>query len=417
MQVMSRDSRKQVTSTTDRRPVIPAAIARKSGDGELTRTGAIKQRAGSRGALALASQDVDQSASLDQSAPGAASSAGQYAPESNEGRHLLAHELAHTIQQSGPGNIQRKVGDGHDLKSPRFAGDEALEAAFDDKSKSIRFGHRGDMVTKLQIALSDSAINIDSQANPLPLFGEDGKFGPETKSAVQAFQAKMGLSKSEQDGVVGPITMGLLDKQFPPTPGSAHSTPVPRPADKKIVTVNFTVLFGSTKSVSNALNVANVLYAPANIEVRAGKIQHLDKAQSEALIGADLTLSAHKFPAPTSEEKALFNVNQQEGVVPAYFVKDIRDEVPDVTPSTRGDNGYTISPPEENFGFIGLEVQNGATDKTFSHELGHILRGFGHVSTDDNALMAAGGVGTQFSAQEIATMRQSPFAKSAQKAP
>jgi hypothetical protein len=211
-------------------------------------------------------------------------------------------------------------------------------------------------------------------------------------------------------------TMGLLDKQFPPKAGSAHSLPTPRPADKKVVTVNFTVLFGCTKSVSNALNVANVLYAPANIEINAGKIQQLNKAQSEALIGPDLILSEHKFTTPTNDEKALFSVNQQEGVVSAYFVKDIRDEVPDVGPAHGGDRGYTISPPEENFGFIGVAIQNGADDKTFSHELGHILRGFGHVTTDPNALMAPGAVGTQFSAEEIATMRKSPFAKSVQKA-
>jgi hypothetical protein len=342
---------------------------------------------------------------------------GQYSPQSSEGQKLLAHELTHTIQQTGPGVILSKIGDGHDLTSPRFAGDEDLEAAFDDKKDSIRFGHRGAKVTKLQIALTDSAINIASLINPLPRFGEDGIFGPETKAAVQAFQAKMGLPKNEQDGIVGPTTMNLLDKQFPPTPGSAHSLPAPRPADKKVVTVNFTVLFGCTKSVSNALNVANVLYAPANIEIKAGKIQNLSKAQSEALVGTDLTLSEHKFTAPTNEERALFNVNQQEGVVSAYFVKDIRDEVPDVGPSQGGDRGYTISPPEENFGFTGLAIQNSADDKTFAHELGHILRGFGHVTTDPNALMAPGAVGTQFSPEEIAKMRQNPFAKSPQKAP
>jgi peptidoglycan hydrolase-like protein with peptidoglycan-binding domain len=342
---------------------------------------------------------------------------GQYSPQSGEGRELLAHELTHTIQQAGPGVLERKIGDGHDLTSPRFAGEEELEAAFDDKKESIRIGHRGAKVTKIQIALTDHAINVAGLPNSLPRFGEDGIFGPETKAAVQAFQAKMGLPKSEQDGIVGPTTMDLLDKQFPPKAGSPHSLPVRRPADKKVVNVNFTVLFGCTKSVSNAVNVANVLYSPANIEIKAGKIQQLSKAQSEALIGTDLILSEHKFTTPTNDERALFSVNQQEGVVSAYFVKDIRDEVPDVGPSHGGDNGYAIGPPEEDFGFTGVAIQNAADDKTFAHELGHLLRGFGHVTTDPNALMAPGGVGTQFSAEEIATMRQSPFAKSSQKAP
>ncbi|WP_340105895.1 eCIS core domain-containing protein [Rhodohalobacter sp. 8-1] len=33
--------------------------------------------------------------------------AGQYAPQSNQGKHLLAHELAHTLQQGGDKRIQR----------------------------------------------------------------------------------------------------------------------------------------------------------------------------------------------------------------------------------------------------------------------------------------------------------------------
>jgi peptidoglycan hydrolase-like protein with peptidoglycan-binding domain len=332
---------------------------------------------------------------------------GEYAPHTHAGRALLAHELTHTLQQSG--SVQRKIGDGHDLQSPRFAGDEDLEAAFDDKKDSIRFGHRGPKVTKIQIALTDFAIEkaTSEAANPLPLFGEDGKFGPETKKAVQAFQASMGLPEKERDGIVGPVTMGLLDKQFPATKGSPQSKPTTRPADKKVVTVNFTVLSGSTRSVGNALNVANVLYAPANIEVKAGKIQRPDQAETEKLIGRDRALEEHVVGGATAEESRLFAVNQEAGVVSAYFVKDIREEIS----GNKGDSGYTIG-VEEKFGFTGIAVQDSATDKTFAHELGHILIGFGHVVGDPNALMAVGGVGTQFSADEIAKMRNNPLAKS-----
>lgn len=345
------------------------------------------------------------------------SAAGAAMLRTRSGNAGLQALLGRASDASAPDVLQRTIGDGHDLTSPCFAGDPALEAAFDDKKDSIRIGDHGAKVTKLQIALTDAAIDASRLPNPLPRFGEDGIFGPETKAAVRTFQAAMELPAREQDGIVGPVTMDLLDKQFPPTAGSAQSLPTSRPADKKVVTVNFTVLFGCTKSVSNALNVANVLYEPANIEIRAGKIQHLDKARSEALIGTDLILSEHKFTTPTSDEKALFSVNQEEGVVSAYFVKDIRDEVPDVGPPHGGDLGYAISPPQENFGFIGVAIQNDANDKTFAHELGHLLRGFGHVTTDPNALMAPGGSGTQFSAEEIATMRDSAFAKSPRKPP
>jgi hypothetical protein len=35
--------------------------------------------------------------------------AGQYAPETRGGQHLLAHELTHTLQQAGTGPLARKA--------------------------------------------------------------------------------------------------------------------------------------------------------------------------------------------------------------------------------------------------------------------------------------------------------------------
>ncbi len=102
------------------------------------------------------------------------------------------------------------LGDGHDLTSPRFAGDPKLEAAFDNKHL-IRFGSKGSHVRKIQKALEDSG-------HPLLQFGVDGIFGQETMSAVKGYQTKNTLAV---DGIVGPETMGHLDKKFagsePPT--------------------------------------------------------------------------------------------------------------------------------------------------------------------------------------------------------
>jgi peptidoglycan hydrolase-like protein with peptidoglycan-binding domain len=154
---------------------------------------------------------------------------GQYAPHTSEGRKLLAHELAHTIQQSGSApapaaRLQRTIGDGHDLQAARFAGDPDLEACFDNE-KLLRFGSRGEAVKKIQQALIDAGF-------PLPEFGVDGIFESETQGAVQRYQRAHGLSP---DGIVGPITMGELDAQFAggaPAPGSAPTQPaqpVPTP--------------------------------------------------------------------------------------------------------------------------------------------------------------------------------------------
>jgi peptidoglycan hydrolase-like protein with peptidoglycan-binding domain len=151
----------------------------------------------------------------------------QYAPETSVGRSLIAHELTHTIQQAGGSSrsaqLQRTIGDGHDLQSPRFAGDSVLEACFDDE-QLLRFGSRGPAVEKIQQALIDAGF-------PLPVFGVDGIFESETAGAVRDYQRARGLVV---DALVGPITMGTLDAEFaapgPPAPAPpAPAPPAPAP--------------------------------------------------------------------------------------------------------------------------------------------------------------------------------------------
>lgn len=69
------------------------------------------------------------------------------------------------------------TGDGHNLKSPRFAGDPVLEACY-DKKRYLRKGNRGPAVQKIQQALIDVGF-------PLPKFGADGDFGGETESGLK----------------------------------------------------------------------------------------------------------------------------------------------------------------------------------------------------------------------------------------
>ena len=175
---------------------------------------------------------------------------------------LTAHELTHVVQQTGsvplqtkrlsersneysPANsdpsvqrtcpacadkkeenmagsnsfsVQRTIGDGHDLTSPRFSGDNVLEACFDNE-RLLSVGSQGNAVTKLQQALVDAGF-------PLPKFGVDGIFGSETRTAVRDFQQASGILI---DGLVGPQTMGALDTRFigPTPPGPIPPVPVP----------------------------------------------------------------------------------------------------------------------------------------------------------------------------------------------
>ncbi|MUL34944.1 eCIS core domain-containing protein [Gloeocapsopsis dulcis] len=160
--------------------------------------------------------------------------AGQYAPQTTEGKWLLAHELTHVIQQTGGGQpqlaqltngnryLQRKVGDERDLQSERFKDDEVLQAIYDgDLTQYLRIGSTGAAVEKVQQALVDAGY-------PLPQYGVDGKFGSETAAAVSQFKQDNSILPS--DPVIGIQTIEVLDALFasdsvPPRP----TPPQPKP--------------------------------------------------------------------------------------------------------------------------------------------------------------------------------------------
>jgi hypothetical protein len=59
---------------------------------------------------------------------------GEYNPRSRRGRHLLAHELTHVVQQRAAGPmIQRASDPAHDLTSTALSGDAKLEEIFDEQ--------------------------------------------------------------------------------------------------------------------------------------------------------------------------------------------------------------------------------------------------------------------------------------------
>lgn len=66
----------------------------------------------------------------------------------------------------------------------------------------VRRGDTGDIVRKVQQQLMHKGFSVG-------IHGVDGDFGPDTESAVRAFQNNQGI---QADGVVGPITWGRLFK-------------------------------------------------------------------------------------------------------------------------------------------------------------------------------------------------------------
>ena len=108
-----------------------------------------------------------------------------------------------------PASLPADEGPDH-LTSPRFAGDETLEACYENRAR-LGVGAHGEPVRKVQQALIDLGYDLGSR-------GADSAYGKATAAAVRAFKRDEELG-SEQYGDVGPGTMHRLDFLFPPPEG------------------------------------------------------------------------------------------------------------------------------------------------------------------------------------------------------
>lgn len=120
------------------------------------------------------------------------------------------------------------IGDGHDLRSPRFAGDEVLQACYDNE-RFLQRGDSGSAVEKVQQALIFLSF-------PVPEVGANGIFGDETELAVRSYQEARGL---KIDGVIGSITIGSLDAEFITDVEEPSVSPAPEPQVSEVSTPLF----------------------------------------------------------------------------------------------------------------------------------------------------------------------------------
>ena len=188
---------------------------------------------------------------------------GEYQPGSLVGDALLAHELAHVVQQGGTSadSAPMRKGPGEDTGIERDADRAAVGA-----------------VTSMW-----------------------GRIGAGARQAVRpALQSGLRLSRC-----------------------SKKDTPAAAVGPKKSVTVNDANLSGGTGTLASALTYANTrVYNQANVEIKKGNTSTLDEAKSKAILGDDLIVNEYSNPSsPTAEEQKLLKENQSAGAVSVYFVK------------------------------------------------------------------------------------------------
>lgn len=313
---------------------------------------------------------------------------GQYRPGTEGGRKLLAHELVHTIQQTGTGapGIQRK----HNLTAPRFAGDSVLEAIYDNK-RVLEAGDEGAAVEKIQQALLDAGFSLPH--------GVNGKFDLETQAAVKDFQRASGLGvgsglegsiKKGIDGIVGTATMGWLDQRFSagPTPPGKTRGATPGCTTIKTVNVDIVSLDGSTGNWPEDLERASSIFNQCCVRFALTGGGSEDATRTRDLLEGDNVLQINsQLGDRTAEEVAMFTGATADfnlsGRIRAFYVGSI---TPSSTPEGHTD-AYSL-PPVVAGSDAALSnmvvITNTASARGLAHEFGHILLNAGTSAHQDD---------------------------------
>jgi peptidoglycan hydrolase-like protein with peptidoglycan-binding domain len=194
--------------------------------------------------------------------------------------------------------VQRTIGDGHDLSAPWLAGDAVLEAIYDNE-RLMRSGSRGTAVKKIQQLLFYLGIDF-------PAHGADGIFGAETETAIKSFQRANVDEAGTQlvdDGIVGPLTMGALNREanrtgthignlirtapIPALQGPPTASPTPLSVDRIDVVDSATGAIGGYPAIVGgaSLNTPGPFSDPTTGETKnSHQIHfHLDNGNSASL--------------------------------------------------------------------------------------------------------------------------------------
>jgi len=149
---------------------------------------------------------------------------GKYDPDSTNGKHLLAHELTHTLQQTG-GNLVQRACD-PTIVGPRntpvfFPHEANIIRVFEARATLRKWGGRRDAVGLVQQALVDIGYDLGT-------FGPNGDgvdrmFGPVTEAAVINFQQAEGISAPAR-GVIDSLTLKCIDETRSKLTVQAHQS-------------------------------------------------------------------------------------------------------------------------------------------------------------------------------------------------
>ena len=250
---------------------------------------------------------------------------GEYRPGTLLGDALIAHELAHTMQQAGAEQSVDKM----EIGSERY---NQLEADADNTAIG---------------AMSSLLINSKS------LFKNVKYSMPALRSGLKIQRCKTVNEK--------------------PNPCTTRATPA---SPVKTMTIRPTYLWGGSTSgkFTSQVAYANNVFKPAGLEVKGGNVETVNEADTKTLLGTNALLNVSGNPPQkssyTAEEKALLAKNSASNEVSLYYIKKM-ENISDAWALTYLDSDAIVE-------------ETTTTDRVLAHEIGHLIGGGGHPSNLDN---------------------------------
>jgi hypothetical protein len=225
------------------------------------------------------------------------------------------------------------------VSSLRFTSSRRLSAA-SNNAPPLRHGATGRAVHLIQFSLMDLGHAMPRSSGRL--YSPDAVFGDETRAVVKKFQRSKGLN---DDGEVGRLTMGALDRAFPRSTHRVH--------------LHFRAIAATDVRFEDAMRNARTVFSQYGIDVAFGSGQSLQLRPAQKRLFDRIDQQCN-WNMSSGEYDQLHRLGPPcpANHIKVYFVKEMRGAL--------GCGGHAANRPAAT-------VARAAWRWDMGHEVGHVL--------------------------------------------
>ena len=262
----------------------------------------------------------------------------RFAPGTNEGRWLLAHELAHVVQQSGAAWLHPGQSQGEGLCAPASDVDNTVRRFADVDHHIIEEAALKKVFTQEQLEAIEEG-NTHRDYSQLPAVANALLLGQRPNLAVTNSTSTLTISSSTGQTTAGSARMNLKkygtimpgsgwNARFrsPPNPGKPRTTPPQYIEAQLLAAVQNDMPDASAfEHLGNAFHTIEDFFAHSNF---------VELAQGDTTHGTELATHSTHVPGPGSEDSILGSVSDPASA--AFFKNRFSREQATASPLSHG---------------------------------------------------------------------------------